>query len=205
MVLQHHPDVGGDEKEFRRIAEAYDECQKILSERAMTNNSYGRRSGHRRGGSPASLRGEARNDFERALHVDDIQNIFAESIDANGHCAFLDAPTDRDEPLLLCLRAYSRVQGLGYEHLRLCLRAIEDWVTAIQTLTGSMGVGPPREVYHYLLTMYSGDEAQEIALAEKTEHAARILDSMSERGLDVDDWTMFLATKIFRSSPSPSW
>ncbi|ESL08618.1 chaperone DnaJ protein [Trypanosoma rangeli SC58] len=213
----HHPDVGGSESVFCAIKEAYEECVSRVRERSKKcHGTFSRKGVH---GPAPEPEGEAENGkfwrqsdawyeshtkclqeqrqmfysaFPYAKTIDEIDELFSSAL--HSHC--FDT-IDLGEPLVLALKHYHVVTGYGALHLHNCFSTIDRWEEFTVSRAGAT-------MYHILLLLYTDGPKRGLTATVIAESVETIMEQMSAKGLDFDDWTLMLAYKAYRATPYPS-
>ncbi|RNF13460.1 chaperone DnaJ protein [Trypanosoma conorhini] len=211
-----HPDVGGSEAEFRFIKEAYEECTRRVRERATKGHgASSKTSVHGTAPDPAEETDDGKfrrksdawyESHAKCLHdqrqvfygafpyaktIEELDELFSSAL--RGHC--FDT-IDLAEPLVLVLKHYHLVTGYGASHLRSCFNAIDRWEEFTTSRAGTT-------MYHILLQLYTDGPRQGLTATLIAESVEAVMERMSAKGLEFDDWTLTLAYKAYRTSPYP--
>lgn len=200
LAKKHHPDVdGGNEEKFKKIHTAYEECNR-RHDAGFSGTSEGEwgdfkeRASAQNDAEMAQMRENLREHFQTQSDPDVIDELLDESLACG---AFHNI--DCGEPLVHCLQRFHVEMGLGPLHWQRCLSAINRWEEHLQKRAGN-------HFYHILLTHYTNEAySAHIEAQTLTEIVTSILETMSEKGLKHDDWTLVLANRAFRTSPWPDW
>lgn len=102
---------------------------------------------------------------------------------------------DIGEPLLRALGRYHAGMHLGLDHVQRCFKAIDQWEEWHHKKA-------PQSYYHPILVIYS-DPSQNVEnpMADISGGVTAILEEIEAKGLQPDDWSMSLASRVFRTSP----
>ncbi|ORC90815.1 chaperone DnaJ protein [Trypanosoma theileri] len=208
-----HPDVGGTDEGFRKIAWAYEECTRRVHERYRKNDGENtsesvnmedkqwRDENHKQESSTwyesrTELHRRQRQMFYAAFShsrsIEEMEELLLSSL--RSHCFDI---IDVSEPLALLLRRLHLITGYGETHLQACFAAMDNWEQYTERRAGA-------GLYHILLQLYTDFPKPGLTETIITESVETLLERMHTKGLEYDDWTLTLAHKAYRASPWPT-
>ena len=210
LCKKHHPDAGGTSASFHTIRKAYDTCTYQLKEAADMNaagvsspqrtsqdgaySGVGFQDENDRAEYRSRMRKQLRTRFQEVRTLNELQNLFRECL-----LRQLFVEKDAAEPLTRTLQTVHRFVGLGEQHWKLCRELITEWEDHCRMRASST-------LFNDILTLYAEDQwvmdedgvELLVPVHDVEEVVTSVLEHMSERGIEPDDWSVTLARFALR-------